>query len=323
MSARVSRRGALRVLAAGAALPLGALALSAVRGAPAPVRWSGAALGALSSMTLWHPNPDVARRALARMLIEVDRLEDVFSLHRPHSELARLNRDGRIDSPSADLVRVFDHALQVADLSRGAFDPTIQPLWIFHASGGVRRHGAAALAAARARVRHGAVELRPRAIRFGEPAMAASLNGVAQGYITDRIAEILGGEGFDSAVIELGEIRALGAAPGGAPFPIALVDPASPGRIERDVALADMALAVSGGYGARIDGATHHIFDPATGESAMRLAQVAVVAPRALWADALSTAICVAGEDAARALLDSRPGATATLYRTDGTTRDL
>ncbi len=317
----MTRRTALRVVGAGLALPLGALALGRLNGAPVPVRWQGEVLGGVSAMTLWHPDPDVARRAIRRMLVEVNRLEDIFSLYRPHSQIVRLNRDGALDRPAHALVEVTEESLRIATLSRGAFDPTIQPLWRLHAAG---LASAAELEKARALVDHGAVDIGARGLRLARPGMAISLNGIAQGHITDRITTILGNEGFENAMIELGETRALGEASDGRPFDIGLADPFAPAGIARDLALADAALAVSGGYGTRLKGpGRHHIFDPRTGESANRLAQVAVVSPRAVWADALSTAIYVAGEASARRLLAGYPGSRVMLTRMDGSTRDI
>jgi len=82
-----------------------------------------------------------------------------------------------------------------------------------------------------------------------------------------------------------------------------------------------MALAVSGGYGTTFEptGRFHHIFDPHTGASANVLADVAVIGPRATAANGLSTAICVAGEARAPALLAAYPGTRAILTRPDGT----
>ena len=318
MSGHPTRRRMLRILGAGLTLPLGALGLRTLRGAPEPVQWHGEVLGAVSGMTLWHPNPSVARRAIGQMLIEIERLERVFSLYRTDSEIARLNRNGVLASPSRDLLDVLDQSRRIADASRGAFDPTIQPLWRFHASGAAGR-----LDRVRALVDHTALTAGPSRIAFARRGMALSLNGIAQGYITDRITEILGNEGFERAVIELGETRALGASAGGQPFQVGLIDPGDPSGIARTVGLSDAALSVSGGYGLRFDGSgRHHIFDPATGRSANSLSQVAVIAPKAVGADALSTAIYVGGEGRAGDLLGSYPGARAILTRADGSLRD-
>ena len=54
------------------------------------------------------------------------------------------------------------------------------------------------------------------AIGFARPGMAITLNGIAQGYLTDAIADLLRNEGFETAVADLGELRALGRHPKGA-----------------------------------------------------------------------------------------------------------
>ncbi len=317
-----SRRRTLRILAAGLAVPLGILGLQSTQGLPRPVRWHGEALGAVSSMTLWSVDPARASRALRRMHSEIARMEAIFSLFRPASELSRLNREGRIERPSRDLVEVLDLSRRIADASRGAFDPTIQPLWALHAGSGAPDPGL--VARVLPLVDYTCLTARRNAIQFGRPNMAASLNGIAQGYITDRITELLGNEGFESAVIELGETRVLGQAPDGQPVSIGLVNPNAPARISSQVALADAAISVSGGYGQVLpDGTGNHIFDPRSGLSAGSLSQVAVVAPKSALADALSTAICVAGEEAAQAILSTVPASRAILTRPDGTSVEV
>lgn len=321
MKQRLTRRRALTILGAGVALPLGAFGLSRLHEAPAPISWHGEVMGAVSSMTLWHANPRVAERAIAQTRVEIDRLENIFSLYREASEITRLNRDGVLPAPSGDLVTVLDHSRNMAELSKGAFDPTIQPLWLLHASG---RTDQAPIDVARALVDYRNMSASSGAVRFAKPGMAASLNGIAQGYMTDRITELLGNSGFENAMIELGESRALGTVPNGQPFSVALVDPLAPATVARNVSLANGALSVSGGYGMVFDAAgQHHIFDPHTGQSPTGLAQVAVLAPKAVWADALSTAIYVAGEAKAGELLAAYPGSRAILWRTDGTMVDV
>jgi thiamine biosynthesis lipoprotein len=144
--------------------------------------------------------------------------------------------------------------------------------------------------------------------------VAITLNGIAQGYITDRVADLLRNDGFEHAVADLGEWRALGNHPEGRPWRAA--------TREGEIELSDNALAVSSGAGTAFEpsGRFHHIFDPATGASALRLAEVAVVASRAMIADALATAICVVGEERAAELLAAYPGARAIV--TNQTTRN-
>jgi thiamine biosynthesis lipoprotein len=97
------------------------------------------------------------------------------------------------------------------------------------------------------------------------------------------------------------------------------------GAVAQTVDLADTAMAVSGGYGTVFEpsGRFHHIFDPHTGESAHGLIDATVIGPRATAANGLSTALCVAGEERAAALVAACPGYRAILTRPDGATVTL
>jgi thiamine biosynthesis lipoprotein len=119
------------------------------------------------------------------------------------------------------------------------------------------------------------------------------------------VSDLLRWEGFETAVVDLGEMRALGQHPDGRPWRLGVKDPAHPGAVSATLELSDMALAVSGGYGTLFEpsGRHHHIFDPYNGQSAMRLRDAAVIAKRATQADGLATALCVTGVEGSVSLL--------------------
>lgn len=322
----LSRRQALKVFAATAALPLGVLGLRAIAPAPQFHTWNGEVLGAVSSLTLWHSNAGFARTTMLRMASEIGRLESIFSLYRPDSELRRLNTNGIVEGASRDLRVVMTGARFVGQATDGAFDPTVQPLWDVYA-----RHFSSpvadpagpsgyALETARGLVDYRDIDTDGGAVRFARPGMEATLNGIAQGYITDRIADLLQNEGFEHVVVELGEARVLGDHPEGRPWRVALRDRA--GATDRMIDLSSGAVALHGGYGTVFDesGRNHHIFDPATGRSAQTMLDVAVVSDRATDADAIGVGIYVAGEERAAAILAQFPGTRAIITRLDGTT---
>ncbi len=321
----LSRRQALKVVAAAAAVPAVIAGIRMIAPQARFHTWNGEALGAVSSMMIWHPNADFARQTMARMLSEVARLDAVFSLFRNESELSRLNREGVIRNPSRDLVTVMEAGRAMGAASGGAFDPTVQRLWDLYARhfsvvyAGPDGPPQAEIDSARSLVDYRRIDVAQNAIRFATPGMSATLNGIAQGYITDRIADLLRNEGFEHVVIELGETRVLGDHPDGGPWRVALRD--QNGATDRRMNLSEGALAVSGGYGTTFDptGRNHHLFDPATGRSADRLLDVVVTAPRAMDADALATALFVAGEARAPAIVAQYPGASAMLTRPDRT----
>ncbi len=258
-------------------------------------QWRGVALGARASITLSHPD---ARRITARARAEIDRLEQIFSLYRPESALVRLNREGRLDHPPFELLECLGLCGAVHAATGGAFDPTVQPLWSLHARAAERGRAPtdAERAAALARVGWHRVELSAERIAFRDPGMALTLNGIAQGYVADRVAALLRAEGLTDVLVDTGELRALGGRPGGGGWPVSLQ--AGPRRIPGAIALRDAALASSAPTGTMV-GTAGHILDPRTGRPApARWTLVSVTAPEAAIADGLSTAGCLMERDA-------------------------
>lgn len=282
--------------------------------------WRGTVMGALASMTLLHPRREIAQAAIADCLVEIDRLESILSLYRPDSALCRLNAAGSLDAPPQELVELLSSALDLSRASGGAFDVTVQPLYRLYAEHFARAGASAggppasAIAAALRLVDGRGVEVDGGRIRFARPGMAVTLNGIAQGFITDRIAERLQAAGFDDLLIDLGEVRALGQRPGGGAWRAALADPRAARRTLLELPLGDgpsvrSALATSAGSGSSFstDPRIHHLFDPRTGRSANHYLSVSVAAPRATLADGLSTAVSVLAPQRLDALLAHYP----------------
>ena len=316
-SVKIPRRRVLRILAATLAVPLAAVGMQTMGTRLQPVTWRGAALGAQAQITVWHARPAHARATLIRIEAELARLGRIFDLHDARSEIARLNSTGRLTAPSADMRHVLGAALVVAEASGGAFDPTIQPLWRARFEGALPER----VASAQARVGWADVDLGARAIRLARPGAQITLNGIAQGYVADRIAMMLDQAGFAEALIDAGEVRALGSGPGDQGHLISLIDPVDPRQIAAGpgLRLSDTALAVSGGYGLRLADGGHHIVDPASGRSAGTLTEAVVSHQSAMMADAWSTALYVAGpERAAQMITAGGPEMGARLRLADG-----
>lgn len=293
-----TRRRFLTIAAAATAcagLPAGAAPLT---------RWQGIALGAPASIHLAHPDAD---RLIRMALAEIARLEAVFSLHRPDSALARLNATGRLEAPPFELLECLSLCSAVHTASGGAFDPTVQPLWRLHAETHAigRAPTDAEIAATLPLIGWDGVEAEASAITFARPGMALTLNGVAQGVIADRVADLLAAEGLTDILVNTGEFRALGGHPDGSPWPLRLDDAAA-----TQVPLRDRALASSGPLGTTFDteGRVGHILDPRTGRpAAPRWRLISVTAPRAGLADALSTAACLLEASDIATLFDNFP----------------
>ncbi len=325
--------GRRRFIAISAAMPgLALLPMPAGRAAahpdtPGTLRtWHGTALGADATMQLHHPDPVAADALIARCLAEVRRLEQVFSLYRPDSALSRLNRAGHLDDPPIELVELLGISRQFSGLTGGAFDVTVQPLWTVYAAhfrtpdADPRGPTPQRIAAALRRVGAAGVQVAASRLGFTTPGMQITLNGIAQGYITDRIVALLRAEGIDRSLVDMGEIRAIGTRPDGHRWTVGLQDPGAPDRIAGEILIANEAVATSGGYGTLLDpaGRFNHIFDPATGGSSTAYRSVSVVAPTATTADALSTGFSLMPLAACQQVAD-RLGIRAHFVLSDGT----
>lgn len=262
---------------------------------PAPSRattlgsrlWTGQALGARASIRIEHPDGEAIA---ARVRAEIDRLENILSLYRPDSAVARLNRLGSLAEPPFELLECLSLAGAVNRASGGRFDPTVQPLWALWAEAAARgaRPDAQAIRAATARVGWQRIEFDATMIALN-PGMALTLNGIGQGYVADRVAALLEAEGLTDILIDTGELRALGGRPQGGDWPVRLE---TGGRL----GLRQRALATSSPLGTTFDrdGKDGHILDPATGIPVQaKWRAVSVSAPSAAIADALATAACL------------------------------
>lgn len=309
MTRNLTRRRFIRISAAAAGL--GALAPGhPVRAAVAPVTWRGTMLGAVATMEIHDEDRSRAERLIALACAEARRLERLFSLYLEDSALVALNRTGVLIDPAAEMVDLLSAAQRYATLTGGLFDVTVQPLWELYA-GHFARDDAdpagpapAAIEAALARV--GSHRLSVSRDRIVMPrGMAVTLNGIAQGYVTDKVVDLLRAHGVSHSLVDMGEARAIGSRPDGHPWEVGIADPDVVGQTKTVLPIVDRAVSTSGGYGCQFDSGArfNHLFDPKSGGCARRYRSVTTVSRSATAADALSTAFSLMPQDGIQSLL--------------------
>ena len=250
--------------------------------------------------------------------------EEVFSRTDPNSELSRLNRR-EISRVSDDLAAVIALGLDCARRTGGAFDITagsITALWDFSAET-PQLPEAATVAEGLTHVGWEKVALDGNTVTFSDPGTLIDLGGVAKGYIADRMADYLQGEGVTSAIIDLGgNLYCLGTKPGGDPFQVGIRYPAQDQQnVIGSLPAADLSVVTSGVYERCFTVAGklyHHILDTSTGYPVENdLLSVTIVSGSSAQCDALSTACFALGLEEGIALIEDTEGVEAVFVTDD------
>lgn len=260
--------------------------------------------------TLWlragDADPSRVERGLDAAVRALREVEAQMNLFDPASALRRLNRDGVLVDPPPDLLGVLRLGSRIAARSDGAFDVTVQPLWM--AWSGAHRQGRAPsdaeLDAARRLVDWRGVDLGPAhapRVTLRRAGMALTCNGIAQGWAADRARAALQRAGIRHALVDTGEWSALGAGPGGDAWTLGIADPRRRAHVMARLQLRGRAVATSSDAHTSfsVDHTDHHILDPRTGRSPPGLASVTVAAPSGALADALTKVVFMGGPDRA------------------------
>jgi len=281
----IPRRKALTILAGAAALPFVGTARAMTR----TQQWKGIALGAEARIVLDHPEAD---QILPRAVAEIRRLEKIFSLYLPNSELTQLNAKGVLSAPSFEMVELLSACGRMNSVTNGAFDPTVQNLWTLYARQAVldQYPSDSQIADALDLTGWKNVRFSSQKVWVEQAGVKLSFNGIAQGFIADKVGDLLRREGVINVLVNTGEISALGTAPDGNPWRVSTAGPQP-----HDFNLTNGAVATSAPLGTVLgaNGAVGHILDPRSGRPGGRWTEVTVLADTATEADALSTGFCL------------------------------
>lgn len=286
---------------------------------PAHGEWvqvSGTAMTTEIDMEYWTDDPAVAEQAGEAVLALFGRIDRQMSRYREDSELSRLNRRAaRAPVKVSDsLFQVLKRAVDVSELSRGAFDISFGSVGYFYDFREHRQPTDQQLAAGLSSVNYRSMVLDPdrKTVRFLDEGVRLDLGGIAKGYAVDRGIATLESFGIRNARLSAGgDMRLLGDKRG-KPWVVGIRDPRSESRKALVMPLADVAVSTSGDYerffhdesGERI----HHILSPATGKPAKGVQSVTVLGSDALTTDGLSTAVFVLGTVEGLALINSLDG---------------
>ena len=277
-------------------------------------------------LVLHGDRPEALRAAGEAALEEIERLENLLSLYRTHTEIAQINARAarewvRVSPP---VFRLLEHARRLSEETNGAFDITAGPLircWGFQGGTG-RQPSPEEIAEARACVGMNLVEMNASesTVHYSRPGVSLDLGAIGKGYAIDRAVEILREAGVTSALLHGGTstTAAIGAPPEADGWNIAIdlpsSDASSPSTRLAVVMLRDESLSVSAVWGRSFqsgDQCFGHVIDPRTGEPVQSALLAALVLPSATESDALSTALLLDGPQGLVAMTRAHPMAKA------------
>jgi thiamine biosynthesis lipoprotein len=286
---------------------------------PAKTERYTAVMGTILTVTIYDMPQDRADAAIEAVFQEMNRLNTLMSLWDDKSSLSRLNRAASSDWAVADpeIYALLKDSLRYSRLTDGAFDVTAGPLvrlWGFLRRNHRRLPTSDELAEATARCGYLKVETDDsrKAVRFSADSMEIDFGGIAKGYAVDSAVKLLRERGVTSALVNLGgNSLSIGTPPGRPAWRLAVRDPRSAEGTIGVLELKESGVAGSGQYENyfEVDGKRYgHIIDPRTGYPVEGVLGTTIVAPDAITADILSTAVFVLGPDKGPAFTKSQKG---------------
>ena len=233
---------------------------------------------------------DAAFRRMAASVAVLTRFD-------PASPVARLNRAGRLEHVPLQLREVLQRSLEISAVTDGDFDISVLPVLEYFES--MRQP---AVLDARDRVQIGQrdqlinyrrIALDAQGVRFTQPGIAVTLDGLAKGYVIDQGIAALRAAGIEHALVDAGgDVRAISGNDYQHQWHVGIVDPGNINQIASVVTLRNAALGTSGNY--RIffsaDKKLFHVIDPHSGYSPLNYSSVTVMAETSIDADAMSVA---------------------------------
>ena len=247
-----------------------------------------------------------AGKALAESEVEIKRIDAMLSTGSEDSEISKLNKSKKAEV-SEETFTLIERAKTIGLDTGKVFDISVYPVmqaWGF-TDKNYRVPEKAELEELLKSVDVSKVDLDEQTHKVSfDDKMAIDLGGIAKGYTSDRIMQIMKDNGVEHALINLGgNVQVLGKKPDGSDWRVAILDPENQEQYVGGVAVSDKAVITSGGYQRYFDkdGERYfHIIDLSDGFPARNgLTSVTIVSDDGTLADALSTSLFIMGPEKA------------------------
>jgi FAD:protein FMN transferase len=272
--------------------------------------------GTVCTITLFEQGKDSIYRDIFSRLRKI---ENLMSVNIPSSDVSRINAAAGVEPVQVhdDVFKVIERAVYYAQLSGGAFDPSVGPLvslWGI-GSNNAKLPSPAEIDKVLPLINWQDIELDPqtKSVYLKNKGMALDLGAIAKGYAADETAAIIKKTMVERAIIDLGgNILILGEKKDKSLWKVGVQDPyGSRGSYIGILQITEKTVVTSGVYERFFEeGGTryHHIFSPSNGFPVNNgFLSVIIITNNSMNADALSTAVFVLGYEKGRKLVELLP----------------
>ncbi len=279
------------------------------------IRINGYAQGTTYSVSYFAADTLVSKKQIDSILNVIDLS---MSLYKNNSIINQFNQSAEGIKVDEHLTNVIQKAFVIYQDTQGLFDVTVAPLvqlWGFGPQKINTLPDSATIKQVLPAIGMDKLELKGKQLSKYLPAVKIDLNGIAQGYTVDVLANFLTEKNIHCFVVEVGgELRAKGPKPDGKPIKIGIEGPTdqqlNATTIKHVIAFKDGAVTTSGNYQKYIKTGKQtisHLINPKTGYPlANEMVSVTVFAADGLTADGYDNALMAMNLNTALKFVEAR-----------------
>ena len=285
-------------------------------------------LGSPFEITLVAKDTLQANLYADKAVAEVKRIENLISDWIPTTPISEINRNAGIQpvKVSQELFDLIERSIKISKLTSGAFDisyASMDKIWKF--DGSMKEMPTPEMiqkSVSKVGYQNIILDKDHLTVFLKLEGMKLGLGGIGQGYIADKIKELLKADGVTAGLVNVsGDISTWGKQPNGVQWKVGVINPMNKNKVFATFPLEDNAVETSGSYEKYVifNGKRYsHIIDTRTGYPAMGLISVTVFAKKTELADALATGVFVLGKEVGMDLVNQLPGISCIMVEDNG-----
>lgn len=269
-----------------------------------------------------------AENYIDEAIAEIERIENLISEWRPHTQISEVNRNAGIKPVKVDkeVLQLTQSAIHFSKITNGAFDISIvamDKIWKFDGSmTEMPSQEAIQKSVEKVDYRNIEIDTLNSTLFLKKIGMKIGFGSIGKGYAADQTRKLLEFKGVKAGIINAsGDLTTWGKQVDHSYWSIGITNPFDTEDFVKIVKLKRYAVTTSGNYEkfAEINGQRYsHIINPKTGYPSTGICSATVFGPSAEIANGYSTSMMVLGVEEGLKLINSNPEYCAVLISDKG-----